>query len=150
MWGGAGRQPDDSLDYDALAREITWRTGGVNGIIRTQRDRVSKHVDEALEKGAGERESEDAVREAMTVWRDSQTETIALTEAVHAFNEGTLTVAEMTGASHVYVQDGDEDDQPCIDANGSVWTIEKARENRLEHPRCRRSFLPINEVPSTT
>jgi HK97 family phage portal protein len=149
MWGGAGRQPDDSLDYDALAREITWRSGGVNGIIRTQRNRVSKHVDDALAAGAGEREAEEAVREAMNVWRETQAETIALTEAVHAFNEGTLTVAELTGASHVYVQDGDEDDQPCIDANGSVWTIEKARENRLEHPRCRRSFLPLNEVPST-
>lgn len=152
MWGSAGRTPDaDSkiVDYEDIAKELVHRNGGLRSIIETQRERVSKHLDAALEAGGGERESEAAVRDAMNIWRDTQTETIAVTEAVHAFNEGTLTVAELTGASHVYVQDGDEDDQPCIDADGSVWTVEKARANRLEHPRCRRSFLPLNEVPSS-
>lgn len=148
MWGAAGRQPEDSLDYEALAREVTWRSGGVNSIVRTQRDRVAKKVTEALAAGAGQGEADAAVREAMNVWRETQAETIAMTEAVHAFNEGTLTVAELTGATHVYVTDGDDHDQPCIDANGQVWEIAKARNNRLEHPRCRRAFLPLDEVPS--
>lgn len=146
MWGAAGRQPDDDIDYDALAREIVYRSGGLRSIINTQRDRVAKHVAEALAQGGGETESDAAVRDAMKVWADTQAETIAMTEAVHAFNEGTLTVVELTGASEVYVADGDEHDEPCKEANGSVWSIEKARANRLEHPRCRRHFLPLEAV----
>lgn len=146
MWGAAGRQPEDEIDYDSLAREILHRSGGLRSIINTQRDRVAKHVSEAMSKGGGQTEADAAVRAAMKVWAETQAETIAMTEAVHAFNEGTLTVAELTGATEVYVTDGDEHDQPCIDADGSVWPIEKARENRLEHPRCRRHFLPLESV----
>lgn len=148
MWSGAGRTPEEEIDYEALAREIVYRQGGVRSIVNTQRDRVAAKVADALAAGGGEAETEAAVRDAIAVWRDPQAETIALTEAVHAFNEGTLVVAELTGADRVFVTDGDEDDQPCIDANGQVWTIEHARENRLEHPRCRRSFLPLTEVTS--
>lgn len=149
MWGGAGRQPDDEIDYSAIAREILYRKGGLRSIIATQRDRVARKVADVLANGGGQNEADAAVREAMAVWRDTQAELIAETEAVHAFNEGTLTVAELTGATHVYVTDGDDHDQPCIEANGQVWEIAKARENRLEHPRCRRAFLPLEEVPST-
>jgi HK97 family phage portal protein len=146
MWGGAGRTPEDEIDYDALAREIIYRTGGLRSIVNTQRDRVAKKLAEVLEAGGGREEAEAAVREAMTVWADTQSETIAMTEAVHAFNEGTLTVAELTGSQNVYVQDGHDHDEPCKEADGQVWSIEKARQNRLEHPRCRRSFLPLNDV----
>jgi HK97 family phage portal protein len=148
MWSGAGRTPEDDIDYESIAREIVYRQGGVREIVNNQRDRVAKKIADALAAGGGAAEAEAAVREAISVWRDPQAETIALTEAVHAFNEGTLVVAELTGAEQVYVIDGDENDQPCIDANGQVWAIEHARQNRLEHPRCRRAFLPMNSVPS--
>jgi HK97 family phage portal protein len=148
MWGSAGRRPEDEVDYDALARELAFRSGGVRAIVATQRDRVAKKVAEALDAGGGRDETEAAVRDAMTVWAETQAETIAMTEAVHAFNEGTLVVAELTGADSVYVTDGHDHDEPCREADGQVWDIEKARNNRLEHPRCRRAFLPLNEVPS--
>jgi HK97 family phage portal protein len=146
MWGSSGRTPDEDIDYDAIARELVYRKDGLRSIIKTQRDRVAKKLGAALDAGGGRDETERAIREAMQVWAETQAETIAMTEAVHAFNEGTLTVAELTGATHVFVQDGHDHDEPCQEADGQVWEIEKARENRLEHPRCRRSFLPITEV----
>lgn len=146
MWGNAGRTPDDTIDYDSLASELVFRKDGVRSIVNTQRDRVAKKVAAALDAGGGQDESEAAVREAMKVWAENQSDLVAETEAVHAFNEGTLTVAELTGATHVFVQDGDDHDEPCKEANGAVWDIAHARENRLEHPRCRRAFLPINQV----
>jgi hypothetical protein len=72
--------------------------------------------------------------------------TIALTEATRGYNESTLAVAEAAGLTHVQVEDGDEHDAPCIEADGSVWSIDHAREHTLEHPRCRRAFTPIPAV----
>lgn len=146
MWGTAGLRPDDEIDYASLAKELVYRKDGVRSIVKTQRDRVAKKLGEALDAGGGAVETEAAVRDAMKVWTDTQAETVAFTEAVHAFNEGTLTVAELTGATQVFVQDGHDHDEACQEADGQVWSIEKARENRLEHPRCRRSFLPMPTV----
>jgi hypothetical protein len=148
MWGSTGRRPEEELDYDAMAKELVYRKDGLRSIIKTQRDRVAAKVNAALEAGGGRDEAEAAVREAIRVWNETQAETIALTEAVHAFNEGTLTVAELTGATQVYVSDGHDHDEPCQEADGQVWDIAKARENRLEHPRCRRAFLPMEPVTS--
>jgi hypothetical protein len=144
MWGNAGRRPEDDIDYASLAKELVYRKDGVRSIVATQRDRVSKKLADALEAGGGQAEADAAVREAVAVWSDTQAETIAYTEAVHAFNEGTLVVAELTGATQVFVQDGHDHDEPCQEADGKVWNIEHARENRLEHPRCRRSFIPVD------
>jgi HK97 family phage portal protein len=149
MWGGAGRTPEDDLDYDAIAKELLHRKDGLRSIIGTQRDRVSKKLGEAIEAGGGRDESEAAVRDAIKVWIDTQAGLIADSEATIAFNEGTLSVAELTGATDVYVfEEEDAPDEPCQQARGSVWSIEKARENRIEHPRCRRNFVPLGVVPS--
>lgn len=45
----------------------------------------------------------------------------------------------------VYVTDGIQWDMACINANGSVWSIEHAEANPLEHPRCHRLFWPISQ-----
>ena len=48
----------------------------------------------------------------------------------------------------VLVSDGMEFDEPCINANGQVWSLEFAGEHLLEHPRCIRGFtyLTAEEV----
>jgi len=50
----------------------------------------------------------------------------------------------------VLVSDGMEFDEPCINANGQVWSLEYAGEHLLQHPRCVRSFtyLTAEEVKS--
>lgn len=138
-----GRKPDEDIDYDALAREIVYRTGGVRKITANFKNEVAQRLATALKDGESRADLERAIRSSMDFWREGHAETVALTEAVQAYNEGTLTVAELTGHSHVYVFDGDQNDEPCIEANGQTWTIEHARQNRLQHPRCRRAFSPV-------
>jgi len=145
--GRLGRQPDEDIDYDALAREIVFRSGGVRKITANMRDEVARKVAKALEEGETRFDLERAIREVVDFWRETHAETVALTEATLAYNEGTLHIAELMGDSHVYVFDGDDHDEPCVEANGSVWTIEQARERRLEHPRCRRAFTAVSVPP---
>jgi ribosomal protein S18 acetylase RimI-like enzyme len=47
------------------------------------------------------------------------------------------------GITHVTVSDGELWDEPCIEANGQVWTIEDALLNPKEHPYCQRTFDPV-------
>lgn len=139
-----GRFAEDELDYDAMAREIVYRSGGARKITANFKDDVARKVAKVLSEGGSRQDLEAAIREQIDFWQQSHAETVALTEATHAYNEGTLTIAEMSGHTHVYVFDGEDDDEPCIEANGAVWEISKARDNRLEHPRCRRAFTPFS------
>jgi HK97 family phage portal protein len=145
--GTVGRRPDEEIDYEAVAREVVYRKGGLRAIINNLRNDVARKVAEALSAGQTKSDIERAIRGEMDRWRSGHAETVAMTEAVHAYNEGVLTVAEMNGESHVFVHDGRDHDEPCIAADGQVWTIDEARERRLEHPRCRRAFTPISLPP---
>lgn len=140
---GIDNLPEDEVDYEQVAREIVHRTGGSRRIVQNFKDLMSKKVGNALDTGETKADVSVAIREAIEYWRSGHSETVALTEATHAYNEGVLTVAEGSGYGYVYVHDGDEHDEPCELANGQVWTVEYARANRLEHPRCRRAFTPV-------
>jgi HK97 family phage portal protein len=140
----AGRIPDEELDYDEIAASVVRRPEGVRTIVKTLKDRVAMRLSRALAKedvipGVIQGEVQTVIRE----WSNNQASMIGETESVHAYNEATLTIAEMTGATQVFVTDGHDDDEPCIEADGSVWDIDYARLNRLEHPRCRRAFIPL-------
>jgi HK97 family phage portal protein len=137
-----GRQAND-LDYEAIAARLIDRPEGPSGITANLKNELIQKVSLAVKEGKGREEVDRIVRESMDFWRQSHMETVALTEAVHAYNEGTLSVAEATGHDEVVVFDGTDSDEACADADGQVWTIAHAREHRLEHPRCRRSFAPI-------
>jgi HK97 family phage portal protein len=144
----SGLEPEDDVDYDTLVKSVVHRPEGVRSIIKTLRERVVSRLKQTRDKDGERQDFEATVREAIKGWTQNQAATIAEAEAVHAYNEATLTVAEASGINEVYVTDGEDTDQPCIEANGSVWSIERARENRLEHPRCRRAFLPLSPVTS--
>lgn len=137
-----GRQTND-LDYEAIASRVIHREGGVNSITDNLKNEIVQKVSRAVKDGKGREEVDAIIRESMDFWRQSHMETVALTEAVHAFNEGTLSVAEATGHTEVVVFDGTDSDEACADADGQVWSIDHARDHRLEHPRCRRSFAPL-------
>lgn len=139
----SGLTPDEDVDYDEVVQTVMHRPDGVRGILNTLRDRVVSKLKDARENDAERHELNAIVQETVEAWRSSQAQTVAETEAVHAYNEATLTAAELSGITHVYVTDGDDHDEPCVKANGEVWEISHARQNRLEHPRCRRAFLPL-------
>lgn len=139
----SGLTPDDDVDYDELAKSIVNRPDGLRSIVRTLRDRIVRRLKDTRSENGERHDFEATVRDEITNWTRNQASLIAETEAVHAYNEATLTAAELSGVNLVFVTDGDDHDQPCKDADGSVWEIEHARKNRLEHPRCRRAFIPL-------
>lgn len=136
-------ESDAEIDYEAVARGLVYRKDGVRSITQTLKDEVVAKVGRALKEGDDRKAFDAAVRESIDFWRETKAETIALTEAVHAYNEGTLLSLEARGDKTVFVEDGHDHDEPCAEADGSVWYIDYAREHRLEHPRCRRAFLPV-------
>ena len=141
--GTAGRIVDGDVDYEAIAREVVYRPEGVRSISNNLRDEIIQKVAKAVKEESPREEVDRVIRESIDFWRESKAETVALTEAVHAYNEGTLTVFEETGANEVLVLDGEDHDEACREANGQTWTLSEARERRLEHPRCRRAFVAV-------
>lgn len=136
--------PEGEVDYDQISREVINRPGGIRKIVQNFKNQMAKKIGVALDQGETKDDIAVAIRQSVDVWRDGHAESIALTEATHAYNEGMLTVAEDAGFKFVYVHDGDQHDEPCEIADGQVWELEYARANRLEHPRCRRAFTPVN------
>jgi hypothetical protein len=133
-----GIDPGDELDYEQIAESVINRPEGLRNIVSNLKQQMLTKVADALDDGRAGTEA--AVRETIGFWRDNKAETVAMTEAVEAYNEGTLTLAESRGESEVFVEDGQEHDEECIEADGSIWTVEHARKHRTAHPRCRRSF----------
>lgn len=130
------------IDYETVAKGIVYRPEGALGIVQT----FKAQINAAVEAATDGTEAADIIKEQIALFQSGHSKTIGLTEAVHAYNEGTLLSLEAAGHSEVYVEDGDDFDEPCQTANGSVWTIEEARANRLEHPNCRRAFLALPQV----
>jgi len=73
----------------------------------------------------------------------SRADTIARTELGMAYNRGNIAAWRQQGVSYVQVFDGEEFDQACRDADGSIWTMDQAEADPLEHPRCVRAFAPV-------
>lgn len=138
--------PEEEIDYDQIVETVMGRAVGGTAVTDTLRSEVAQKVLAIQRKGGSRDDLEQAIRESVDFWRETQSETSALTEATEAYNETTLVVAEAMGSTTVGVHDGDDHDEPCIEANGSTWEIAYARENRTEHPRCRRYFVPIPSV----
>ena len=137
------------IDFQALGREIASRETGSKSIAGTLRDRVVGQVGEGVRRGYSTKqiiegvgdENYNGLRSVLRNWSDNQVKLIGRTESALYYNEAILHVAEANGSGQVLVTDGDYDPN-CAAANGSVWSVEKARANKLEHPNCTRSFIP--------
>lgn len=76
----------------------------------------------------------------------ARAENIALTEFHNMQNEIAINVAKkVEQVKAVLVTDGIIYDQMCASANGSIWSIDYAVANPLEHPQCVRQFHLINQ-----
>lgn len=75
---------------------------------------------------------------------DMQTYTRMLvrTKSANAYNAGSLNKYAEEGVKRVHVFDGAEHDEECARANGQVWKLDKAMQNPIAHPNCRRAFAP--------
>lgn len=135
----------DSADvnYEDAANEIVYRPkGGVNSLLKTLQKSVLDKVLKAQQAGKGD-DVQQLIRESISTWQEGNATGIALDTATLGYNEGTLAVAESNGATEVLVSDGEDFDEPCVEANATRWSIKKARDNMQEHPNCTRAFVPV-------
>jgi hypothetical protein len=138
-----GLKPAGEIDYEALVDELVARKdSGVAAITSTFKRKVAEAVKASRTSESTLADIQAEVQQAIADWTEKDASGIALTEATRGYNEGTLAVAEGSGYTHVVVSDGTDSDEACADADGQLWTLEQARENPLEHPRCRRAFVP--------
>lgn len=135
-----GTIPADEIDEQAI---VDSNIKDIPGVVKTLKDRLANALKEAKGPDATEEDLESALLLALTNWQTSQAASVALTTNTHAYNEGTLAVAESAGKKTVLVSDGTDSDAECAAANGQEWSISKARKNLSEHPRCRRAFVPL-------
>lgn len=131
------------VDYDDAANEIIYRQdGGVNSVMKTLQNMILKKVLSAQQTGKND-DVQGIIRDQITTWQEGNAEGIALDTATVGYNAHTLSVAEANGASSVIVSDGEDFDEPCVEANAAVWDLAKAKRNMQEHPNCRRAFVPV-------
>lgn len=134
------------MDIEGEAEAIVKRPdGGLTSLIKTLKNMIGKRVLASQQKGNAT-DIEGDIRDAISTWSGDNAAKIATDVATIAYNTGTLEVAEANNFTHVLVSDGEDFDEPCIAANGEVWTIAKARKNQQEHPNCRRAFVPTTEA----
>jgi hypothetical protein len=73
-------------------------------------------------------------------WRAT---TIARTEDAYANGYGSSSAWREIGVEYVSISDGDNYDEPCVAADGQIWTLDKYEANILEHPNCTRAAAPL-------
>lgn len=135
------------LNKAELTRALLERADGPASVSRTLRERITRQVAEGVRRGytvpqilEGTSENYEGVKAQFRKWHNGQAETIAITEAHAAYNLSAIEGIKAVGAK-ARVYDGDHD-AACRAADGQLWTAEKAQAHLLEHPRCRRTFLP--------
>lgn len=159
MFGAAYDEANEDLPVDvaydttnpAIQRTIDRLATRVRGVSDTVRENIRNLIGTALEgeydEGAGgvvipsNAEIAARIRAAGITDSEYRSRMIARTETGTAFNLGHTYAYEDAGVSEVEVMDG-EDDPECAQANGSVWSLEEARDNPLQHPNCVRAFAP--------
>jgi len=148
-----------SFELSDAAQQEVFATGGTQAGLIDLDAQTREAVFDALAEGRAEGLTADnlarfiADRVEAGPWRDAQTRAriIARTEGANAANASTLaTGRSMDETENVLVFDdrvnSPNPDLACIEANGTVITIDEAEAIGLAHPNCSRSFVPINSL----
>ncbi len=134
-------------------RKIPWLADSVKSTRGDVVDIINKGIEDGLPMGdiTGKKIVPDTVsynlRETLIRDKDFEYVRIARTETAQIQNQAALNRYKINKITHVTVLDGGTPGSCdiCNAINGSVWTIEKAQVNELEHPQCTRSFTPLIE-----
>lgn len=113
------------------------------GIVETAQRAVQDVIGRGASEGLSVTDVANLIR-AIPGLKAGHAETIALTESAVAYNLGSLRAYEESGlVNEVEVLDGIDFDAECKAVNGQRKSIEWARSNVIQHPRCRRAFAPV-------
>lgn len=135
-------------DDPFLSKHLTTYIGErVTQLTRTTQKDLTRVLRQAFDAGEGLGTADlqelvlSRVRETFDGYEAWRALRIARTEAAIAYNHGNTLGVMQAGFEKVDVVDG-TDDPECAAANGAVWTIDRALNNPLGHPNCRRAFFP--------
>jgi len=131
--------------------------GRVTGINQTTRDALAAVLADGQGRGYTVRQIADGVPAdnypgvsgVFAQARGYRADTIAQTETAMAYNLASTAAYRDGGIEQVEVTDGDQDAE-CAEADGSVWTLDEAEANPLQHPNCTRQFLPLSRGGGAT
>lgn len=131
---------------DAAATTYAQQRGGelVTMITQTQREDVAALLEQAIQGGWSPQHFASELRGRFT-FSKARAAMIARTETAIAYNRGKTSTYRTVQIQYVYVYDGDGDAE-CVAANGSIWTVDEADANPIEHPNCKRTFRPATEA----
>jgi HK97 family phage portal protein len=150
----AGTFFDRELTFDTdnpIHAELIKQLGDkITRINDTTREQVNKQVLEGIRRGYSINqiahgfpdENYKGIAGVFDQARGYRAEMIARSEASDAYNLVTLKAYKGLGQTEVEVIDGVDWDAECREANGQIWTIEKALSNLKDHPNCTRCFSP--------
>ena len=103
-----------------------------------------------LFKASDKEELKDALRTGYALSSD-RAKTIATTEQGYMVNLVRVKAGKASKTvTGVLVSDGLEHDEPCITADGQVWTFEYAMDHLKQHPDCVREFSYVSQQEAET
>jgi hypothetical protein len=112
-------------------------------------EELNRVTEEKLGNLFAEAKTIDDIRKGLTTnyaLSENRAKIIANTEFHTLQNEVTTNLAKDTPEVYaMFVTDGVRFDVACAEANGSVWSVEYASANPLEHPNCVRQFHPVGK-----
>lgn len=120
----------------------------IKGIEETTRARVAAYVERATSEGMSIGQLAKLLREDPSgAFGSARATTIARTETAMAYAHSSVAGWRDSGrVEKVIIFDGADTDGPCMEANGSIWTLEEYENNPIEHPNCVRSAAPALDL----
>lgn len=107
-------------------------------------ERIRQIISRGIDAGSTYDEIAQAIHNS-TAFSFGRARTIAQTEAGLAYGRGAAAAFRDLDATHVYIADGDDWDEPCREVNGTIQTIDWYEANVKQHPNCTRAAAPVPE-----
>ncbi len=122
----------------------------LEGVTAAMDQQMSRILATGLTRGDGPRKIARDLRKNVAKMTKTRAITIARTEIVRAHSEGQLDAFELLGVKEVGVQvewltaGDDRVCLQCVDMEGTIFTIDEARDLIPRHPNCRCAWIPAD------
>jgi SPP1 gp7 family putative phage head morphogenesis protein len=123
----------------------------LEGVTAAMDQQMSRILATGLTRGDGPRKIARDLRKNVTKMTKTRAIVIARTEIVRAHSEGQLDAFELLGVEEVGVQvewltaGDDRVCLQCVELEGTIFTIDEARDLIPRHPNCRCAWIPADK-----
>lgn len=134
---------------ETLQRLYTRNYAALQGIADETAKQISEEITSGFARGIGPREMGDNITNRVDAVGKTRATTLARTEVINAYAEGSLDRYERLGVEEVtgeveWLATGDRRTcAVCASLEGSRYSLEDARGRLPQHPNCRCCWLPV-------